>query len=368
MDAHPSETAGAPLAFDDHMNEFAGLPVVEYRSPEGWAQEVEDQRKRAERLGRSFTDPGPYPPPELAAALADPGSVAWRLADHCGHETAAAEPPLDYYRRFVAQVDQDRVTAVVLGDVLDTFSANCPDPVRDALLEVAPGLTGLRSLFYDDLTYRENEASWIELGDMAPVLATLPRLTEFAVRGTIDMSMHVPRHEALRRLTLQGGGLPRTLAREVVSSGYPALEHLELWLGVEDYCGDTTPEDLDPVLSGKAFPGLRSLGLRNAEHTDDWVPVLAGAPVAASLEVLDLSLGTLTDTGARALLEAPALRGLKRLDLHHHYLSEEMAERVRTAFTEAGVAVDLSDRQVDSDWEDEGFDRDAAGYYTAVAE
>ncbi len=349
------------MAFDAHLTEFAGLPVVGYRSSEGWTRETEEERERAKWRGGSFTGPGPYPPPALAAALADPGSVAWRLSDN--------EEPLDDYRRFVAQVDQDRVAAVVLGDMRETFSVQCPDPLKRALLEVAPDLTGLRSLFYCDVTFEQVEVSWIELGDMAPVLDALPRLTEFAVRGTGDLSLHVHRHDSLRRLTLQGGGLPARLAREIVSSGLPNLEHLELWLGVEEYGGDTTPEDLAPVLSGEAFPALRSLGLRNAEHTDDWVPVLAGAPVTARLHTLDLSLGTLTDKGARSLVgAAPAFTHLKRLDLHHHYLSEDMQERVRSVFTGAGVDVDLSGREVGSDWEDEDFDYDAAGFYTAVSE
>ncbi|MCK9870962.1 STM4015 family protein [Nocardiopsis dassonvillei] len=349
------------MAFDAHLTEFAGLPVVGYRSPEGWAREAEKERERAKWRGGSFTDPGPYPPPALASALADPGSVAWRLSDD--------EEPLDDYRRFIAQVDQDRVAAVVLGDMRETFSVQCPDPLKRALLEVAPDLTGLRSLFYCDVTFEQVEVSWIELGDMAPVLDALPRLTEFAVRGTGEMSLHVHRHDSLRRLTLQGGGLPGRLTREIVSSGLPNLEHLELWLGVENYGGDTTPEDLAPVLSGEAFPALRSLGLRNAEHTDDWVPVLAGAPVTSRLHTLDLSLGTLTDKGARALVEAaPAFAHLKRLDLHHHYLSEVMQEHVRAAFAGTGVDVDLSEREVGSDWEDEDFDYDSAGFYTAVSE
>jgi hypothetical protein len=85
------------------------------------------------------------------------------------------------------------------------------------------------------------------------------------------------------------------------------------------------------------------------------VRAVTEAPVVPRLHTLDLSLGTLVDEDAELLLATPALRGLRRLDLHHHYLSEEAAERVRAEFTAAGVEVDVSDPQepeIDEDGEE----------------
>jgi hypothetical protein len=45
------------------------------------------------------------------------------------------------------------------------------------------------------------------------------------------------------------------------------------------------------------------------------------SPIIRNLESLDLSLGTLTDEGAGALLSLPTDAHLKRLDVSHHYLT-----------------------------------------------
>ncbi|WAE71322.1 STM4015 family protein [Streptomonospora nanhaiensis] len=333
------------MVFNHHLSEFAGLPVVEYRS------------------ATAFEGASSGPPPELLAALADPGSVAWRLDDANGQESDSDTSPLGYYRRFAEAVDQDRVAAIVIGDVCNAFVSEGNSALAESLVEVAPRLSGLRSLFYGDVTFDECELSWIRHEDMSFLLRAFPQLTEFAVRGTEALYLHVPRHESLRRLTLQGGGLPGELAREVASSGYPELEHLELWLGVPEYGGDTSPGDLAPVLGGEAFPRLRSLGLCNAQDVDDWITVLADAPLTRRLHTLDLSRGALADEGGRALAEAaPAFAHLDRLNLHHHFLSEEVGQRIREALP--GVEIDLSEPREPR----AAHNGDGVRYYTAVSE
>jgi hypothetical protein len=74
--------------------------------------------------------------------------------------------------------------------------------------------------------------------------------------------------------------------------------------------------------------------------------VLAHAPVLEQIRVLDLSLGTLSDEGAAALLASPAVRQLEKLDLHHHYCSEE----TMAALQGLGIEVDVSERQEPQNW------------------
>jgi hypothetical protein len=338
------------LTFHDHLSEFAGLPVASY-------QEARFLERRGETVPSGARSPE-------GNGLADPGSVAWRLTQY-GDDLPG--DPREYLEGFLEFVGAPAaIRALVVGSLVEGFQVESSDTVRDALAEAAPRLPGLRSLFYADLICDECEASWIEHGDLSPLVNAFPGLTEFAVRGTARLSLEALEHEGLRRLTLQGGGLPGRLAREVAAARLPALEHLELWLGVDNYGGDTTPEDLAPVLSGEAFPRLRSLGLRNAEHTGAWVRALTDAPVTSRLRTLDLSLGTLRDEDVPSLLESPVFRGLRRLDLHHHYLSEEAEKEVRAALTRAGVETDLSDGQ---EPEADSYDGETElHYYTAVSE
>ncbi|NYH52079.1 hypothetical protein HNR06_001668 [Nocardiopsis arvandica] len=334
-----------------HVTEFAGLPVVEFPAV-GLEDDLLDLKGPATGGER------------VAAALDDPESMAWRL------RVLSCEPEEEfpeYFARFLREVDTSRVGALIVGGWGD-FTDEPPGSVpRDLLIEHADAFPALRSLFFGEIVADEYEISWINQPDLVPLLSAFPRLTELTVRGVNGigsdegLGLSVSEHTGLRSLTVQSGGLPGRVSREIASSGLPELEHLELWLGTEYYEGDTAPRDLAPLLSGKAFPGLRSLGLRNVENLHSWIPVLAQAPVLPSLEVLDLSLGDLTNEGAQALIEAaPAFRGLRRLDLHHHFLSEDMRERVRAALP--GVEVDLSGPREPNTYGGE------VHYYTAVAE
>ncbi|NYH53603.1 hypothetical protein HNR06_003192 [Nocardiopsis arvandica] len=344
------------MFYTNHLAEFAGLPVIEFpleRTDQGWRQELQRVHERGEN---------PSGPPSAA-------SVAWRLRIDGRTESEGGEA--GYFARFLAEVGADQVRALVIGDWDDSSDEGLYGAMN-LLIGHADALSNLRSVYMGDMGFEECELSWIDHSDLAPLVVAFPRLEEIAVRGADGMgddvlALHVPSHDSLRSLTIECGGLPGSTTRGVASSGLPALEHLELWLGVEHYGGSTSPEDLAPVLSGEAFPRLKYLGVRNAQRVDEWVPVLAEAPVVRRVEVLDLSLGILTDEGGRVLVDrVEAFSGLRRLDLHHHFMSEEMVERVRSAFAGVGVGTDLSYRlgiDYDED-EDDGEPR----YYTAVAE
>ncbi|MEV2274373.1 STM4015 family protein [Nocardiopsis sp. NPDC049922] len=356
-----------------HITEFAGLPVVEFT---GW-EAIRGEFTTAMRWARNGNEPHSAPLPSyqpLFEAIAAPDSVAWRLrtepppyrSDFSGQEEPWEEPDA-YLARFADLVPPESVRALIVGHGLDSvprFRSESTE-ARDRIISLAPRLTGLRALFFGEILQEDEEISWIGHCDLAPLLAAFPKLTEFTVRGgSGPLSLRVDGHPSLRRLTVQSGGLRSEVVRDVCASSLPELEHLELWLGDDAYAVGTTAavDDLAPVLSGEAFPKLRSLGLRNSDATGTWVRALADAPVTARLETLDLSLGTLRDEDVEPLLTAPVFRDLKRLDLHHHYLSEESVERLRAAFTEADVEVDLSSPQEAAEYQGTTY------YFTAVAE
>lgn len=294
------------MTINENLRVFAGLPVVDYRPDAG----LREAASNAWALRREWDDP----------------------------------PLVRTLDAFVADPRAPQVTAVVVGMFTDDYS-HSSQAVIDHLTSHAARLPSLRALFLGDMTFEECEISWIVHGDVTQLLEGFPLLEELGVRGGGDVGVRPVEHARLRRLTFETGGMPEGVVRAVCASRLPALEHLELWLGTPDYGGDVSVADLAPILAGDLFPSLRHLGLRDAENADEVAAAVARSAVVSRLTSLDLSLGTLSDEGGRALLASPAVLGLRHLDLHHHYLSVPMmAELVST-----GVDVDLGDPQPPED-------------------
>ncbi|MFD8706460.1 STM4015 family protein [Kitasatospora sp. NPDC059648] len=293
---------------------------------------------------------------EAPAARPRPAAdtVAWRLSVDWD-----TKQDFDHvWRSFLRSVDPAEVRALVIGPWWDHRGYVSVRATMETITAAADRLPALEALFLGDVTFDECEISWMEMDDVTPLLTALPQLTSLAVRGGMDLALQPVRHERLRALRFESGGLPATVVRAVSGSELPALERLELWLGVDEYGGDTTLDDLAPFLDGSRLPKLRHLGLQNSEFQDEIAAALAHAPVVARLESLGLSMGVLSDEGATALLEGQPLTHLRALDLHHHYLTEEMQQRLRQALP--GVELDLSEA------EDAGEDDEDR--YVAVAE
>lgn len=320
---------------DDYLEFFAGLPVSDYTSGD---------------VGADATD---LPPAD---------AVAWRITTGWDSHSFT-----ELWTAFLDTVAADRVRAVVIGSWWgDDYSD--VRPVLDALIASADRLPALRGLFLADVGSEQCELSWLRMDDVTPVLEAYPRLEEFTVRGcgSGDLAFRPLRHERLRSLRFESGGLPGEIVRAVGASELPRLEHLALWLGVEQYGGDATVADLAPVLSGARFPALTHLGLQDSEIQDEIAAAVASAPVVAQLTSLDLSMGTLGDEGAEALLTGQPLTHLGRLDLHHHYLSDAMMRRVCDALEPSGVEVNVSEQEEPDRWDD---DDDEEEYrYVAVSE
>jgi hypothetical protein len=292
--------------------------------------------------------------------LPEPGAVAWRLAVE-SYESKVSWP--EAFTRFAGFVDISKVRALVVGCWKDLYETG-PDEVTQALLGVRDQMPALRALFIGDVIMEECEISWIVQSDLTPLLEGLPQLETFVARGGNGLEFTATRHEKLRSLTVETGGMPADAVRGIAASDFPALEHLDLWLGTSEYGGDSDVPDLAPFFAGTRLPALRSLALRNSELQDGIADAVAAAPVVARLEVIDLSMGVLTDEGATALLGGQPLTHLKKLDLHHNYLSDGLKERIKEALEPAGVQLDLGE-----DGETEEEDEDGTVWrFVAVGE
>jgi hypothetical protein len=306
--ARPGAELGSVIR---HLERFAGLEVVQWES---------------------------------GAALVEPGSHAYRIAV----EYEPEEPWLDLFDGFLSLPGVEKVKAFIVGNWGEVASGDTPEPIVEALVGARTRLAALEALFVADLESEESEISWINQGDLSPLLSAYPALRELGIRGGTGLSLGRIQHARLEKLVIESGGLDRGVVQQIMTAELPSLTHLELWLGDDGYGANTSPEDLAPVLSGSHLPKLSWLGLRNCHYADDLAKAVAASRVLERISTLDLSLGTLGDEGAAALLAAPSLPRLKKLDLHHHYISKELSQKLQALPLEVNVdGAEQSDRDGD---------------------
>ena len=290
-------------------------------------------------------------------ALDDPSGTAYRIA--LEYEEAEAGVTWEgRFNEFLSMPGSSSVTGIVVGVWGDPSPLGDSSSVVKNLTEASAKLPALRSLFIGDIVAEEFEISWIEQSDMAPIFVAYPELEHFRVRGGEKLRFGPLKHNRLRSLVVESGGLDASVVRDITSSLLPELEHLELWLGTDDYGGNAEVVDLAPILSGKLFAKLRYLGLRDSVLSDAIAAAAAHSPLLERLRVLDLSLGTLSDDGAAALLASPGVKKLELLNLHHHYCSDEMMSKLQRL----GIKVDTSAQQEPDEYDGEST------RYVAVSE
>jgi hypothetical protein len=310
------------MTIHENLTEFAGLPVKDFRKP----GDVADFARTAPRLRCEYEDKVTLRD-FLAQLLDEPGVGAAR--------------------------------ALVFGAWMENGESYEVSPATtvEMLVAMKERLPAIEALFFGDIISEENEISWIEQGDYSSIWGAFPRLGHFGVRGGNQLSLGTINHHSLHTLVVETGGLPRAVVREALAAKAP-IRHFELWLGSDAYGADTSVADFTDLLAGKLFPQLHTLALRNSEYSDAIAEAVATAPVLDRIKVLDLSLGTLTDKGARALIASGRLGKLEKLDISHHYVSPEVTEELRRA-TPNLVA---EDPQEPDEWDGE------VHYYIAVSE
>jgi hypothetical protein len=281
--------------------------------------------------------------------ISDPAGIAYRIRiSYDESETdITVESKIDF---FSMDPKAAEVTELIIGS-FDFGSSNSSAGIVSKLVELKDRLPKLQNLFIGDITYEENEMSWIQQSDVSPLLEAFPGLLHFQVRGGNGLSLGKLTHNNLQTLIVETGGMPANVIREVCYATLPNLQKLELWLGTDDYGFESTVDDLDPLLSDKLFPKLKVLGLRNSSISDQIAKKLIGAPVMNIIEVLDLSMGTLGDEGGQALLDNPAVKNLKSLDLVHHYMSDGMMAKLDAL----GIAVNMDEREQEDEYDGESY-------------
>ena len=295
---------------------------------------------------------------EAKSGIAAPHKTLYRLALTYEEQDKHKMTWTNKFEQFLNDPNAAQAIGLVVGDWGLLSGMQDSTEVVAAISAAKDRLPNLKVLFLGDVTYEECEISWIEHGDISALFSAYSQLEHFCVRGAEKLSFGQLQHDQLKTLIVQSGGLGVNVINEILNAQLPNLEHLELWLGIDDYGGNATVNDLQPLLDGKLFPKLTYLGLRDSEIADDLAKAIAHAPILSRLKTLDLSLGTLGDDGAEALLASSLILHLKKLDLHHHFCSEAVVDRLK----QLRVNVDASDPRKEETYNDESW------RYVAVSE
>lgn len=221
-----------------------------------------------------------------------------------------------------------KIEALVFG-MWDEYGDRDSSIVVNALVAAKDKLKSLKAVFIGDIEFYEWMISIIEQSDVSPILEAYPNLEVLQIRGATGLTFSPLQHNNLKALIIESGGLRRETIAQICALNLPALEHLELWLGSRRYEGDSSIDDLMPILSGELFPMLSYLGLRNSEYSDDIARAVVNTPAIKFLKVLDLAMGNLTDEGVEVLLNCPAILQLDLLNVCENYLSNEMMEQLQ---------------------------------------
>ncbi|MFT3713795.1 MAG: hypothetical protein QM817_39550 [Archangium sp.] len=193
----------------------------------------------------------------------------------------------------------------------------------------APRAT-LRSL---SLTTNESEEmlSWTSVPELGPLSRTFPSLRSLRVHvgyyasGSLDFPL-------LEEFELHVVQLDAERLAALASAKWPKLRRLSLWFGSRSYGVETKADELVPLLD--ALPAsLVELGVANCEFTDEACTLLSRHAIASRLEVLDLSMGTMTAAGANVLAAAAQnFSKLRALDVSDNYLSESDFATLQNVF------------------------------------
>lgn len=256
----------------------------------------------------------------------------------------------EYFEGFLAIQDTTSMDSLVIGFWANDYDlSGTSDQIKmiSTLIENKEKMPALKALFIGSIEQEESEISWIEITDFSTFINNDFSLEYFRARGDGNFFSDDLKSTHLKKLALETGGMSSTTIEHILRSDLPNLEHLELWIGDDEY-GSTEVSNLKVLFSGAKFPKLRYLGLRNCGFADELAIAIADAPILGKLDELDLSLGSLGDKGAEALAKSELIGKLKKLTVDHHYIEDEALAKLKAAVSDLSA----KDKQAEDVYDD----------------
>jgi len=233
-------------------------------------------------------------------------------------------------------------------------------PLIDGIIANREAFSQVKSLFIGDMDFEDCEVSWIIQGDYSKLWEAMPQLEKLVIKGSSSLKLGEISHSSLQHLEIICGGLPADIIEEVQRAKLPSLEHLILYIGVDNYGFDGDISTIQNFLAQSDFPKLTYLGITDSEIQDEITEAVLASKYIDQISSLDLSMGTLTDKVGELLLEElPKHPNIVMLNLKFHYLSDKMMKRLEGL---DNVDVNVDDQQEEDEYDGEIY------YYPMLTE
>lgn len=238
----------------------------------------------------------------------------------------------------LADPEFGEVTDVVIGSWGSAWEDSC-QKILDGIADNRERFAHVEKLFVGDMDYEDCEVSWIMQGSYAGLWKSLPNLKELTIKGSTDLDLGQVEHDNLEALTIICGGLPVSVIEQIRSARLPGLKKLVLYIGIDNYGFDGDADTVRDLLEKSDFPNLEYLGIEDSEIQDELAQVVLESKYMNQIHTLDLANGTLSDKGGQMLLEKlPSFPNVKVLDVHYHYMSDDMVKKLKTLPVEVDAA------------------------------
>ena len=235
----------------------------------------------------------------------------------------------------------------------ETAYDNAPDKLVKYLVENKEKFPNLKELYWGDVSWEECEVSWIQNTDLAPVVNSFD-LETLTVKGGSGLRFKNLKNNTLKKIEIISGGTGKGALGDIIKAELPVLEHLEIYMGVDDYGFDGSIKDIIPFTKKENFPKLKYLGLKNSDIEDEICEAVLAGDILPQLEVLDLSYGTLGDDGVKMLLDnIDKISHLKELNIYYNYASKDLLKKLKTEMDNLGIKFSYEQSDVDIDEDDD---------------
>ena len=230
---------------------------------------------------------------------------------------------------------------------------NTPDKLVKYLTENKDKFPNLKELYFGDISWEECEVSWIQNTDLAPLVNSFD-LETLTVKGGCGLRFKDMKSSSLKKLEIISGGTGKSVLNDIINAELPSLEHLEIYMGVDNYGFDGSIQDIIPFTKKENFPNLKYLGLKNSDIEDEICEAILAGDILPQLEILDLSYGTLGNKGVNMLLaNIDKISHLKELNIHYNYAAEDILKQLQGELEKAGVKSHCDQGEADLDEDDD---------------